>query len=103
MPKTISSSGAPVAVCILGKPLSPKWGTAGDGQTDDTAPNEYREKFCGTRRRALPFCAGGSAVVRGADVRLAGWLRRCALAQHPGLVLPLMDGLRPGGHSVGTC
>jgi hypothetical protein len=36
--------------------------------------HEYRDKFSGARRRVAPISAGGSAVVRGADLELTGWL-----------------------------
>jgi hypothetical protein len=84
------------------KPLSPKGGTAGDGQTDDTASHEYRDKFSGTGRRALPLSAGGSIVVRGAAAGSTGGLRRRALAQYSRLVFSVVDGLRAGGCCVGT-
>src|ERR1700681_2153071 len=63
---------------------------------------DYRDKFCGTRRRVLPLSAGGSVVVRGADAGFTGWLRRRALAQYSRLVFSLLDGLRAGGSCVGT-
>jgi hypothetical protein len=63
---------------------------------------EYRDKFSGTRRRVLPFSAGGSAVVRGADAGFAGWLRRRALAQYSRLVFSILDGLRAAGSCIGT-
>jgi hypothetical protein len=36
--------------------------------------HEYRDKFSGARRRVAPISAGGSAVVRGADLKFTGWL-----------------------------
>jgi hypothetical protein len=62
----------------------------------------YRDKFCGTGRRGLPLCAGGSAVVRGAAARFTEWLRRLALTQYSRLVFSVLDGLRAGGSCVGT-
>ncbi len=53
-------------------------------------------------RRVLPFSAGGSVVVRGADAGFTGWLRRRALAQYSRLVLSVLDGMRAGGSCVGT-
>jgi len=64
--------------------------------------HEYRDKFSGTRRRALPLSASGSVVVRGADAGFTGWLRRGALAQYSRLVFSVLDGLRAGGYCVGT-
>jgi hypothetical protein len=64
--------------------------------------HEYRDKFSGTRRRVPPLFGGGSVVARGAHAWLAGWLRRRALAQYPGLVFSVLDGLRAGGSGVGT-
>jgi hypothetical protein len=64
--------------------------------------HEYRDKFCGTRRRVPPLSAGGSAVVRSADAGPTGWLRRRALAQYSRLVFSVLDGLRAGGFCVGT-
>jgi hypothetical protein len=64
--------------------------------------HEYRDKFSGTRRRALPLSAGGAVVVRGADAGPAGWLRRLALAQYSRLVFSVLDGLRTGGSCLGT-
>ena len=65
-------------------------------------PHEYRDKFSGTRRRALPLSAGGSVVGRGLDAGFTGWLRRRALAQYSRLVFSVLDGLRAGGSCVGT-
>ena len=68
-----------------------------------TVPShEYRDKFCGARRRNLSLSAGGSVVVRGADAGFSGWLRRRALAQYSRLVFSVLDGLRAGGYCVGT-
>jgi hypothetical protein len=64
--------------------------------------HEYRDKFCGTRRRVLPLSAGGSPVVRSTDAGFTGRLRRLALAQYSRLVFSVLDGLRAGGSSVGT-
>jgi hypothetical protein len=66
------------------------------------ASHEYRDKFCGTRRRVLPLSAGGSVVVGGAALGFTGWLRRRALAQYSRLVFSVLDGLRAGGYCVGT-
>jgi len=63
--------------------------------------HECRDKFSGTRR-VLPPCAGVPAVVRGAAARLTGRLRRRAFAQYSGLVFSVLDGLRVGGHCLGT-
>jgi hypothetical protein len=63
---------------------------------------EYRDKFCGARRRNLSLSAGGSVVVRSAHAGFSGWLRRRALAQYFRLVFSVLDGLRGGGYSVGT-
>jgi hypothetical protein len=63
---------------------------------------EYRDKFSGTRRRALPLCAGGSVVVRSAAAGFTGRLRRRALAQYSRLVFSVLDGLCAGGSCVGT-
>src|SRR5882757_6059164 len=81
---------------------SPKWGAAGDGQTDDTDSYEYRDEFPGTRQRILPLSAGCSVVVHGADAGFTGWLRRRALAQYSRLVLSVLDGMRAGGSCVGA-
>src|ERR1700676_955124 len=68
-----------------------------------TVPShEYRDKFCGTRRRNLSLSAGGSVVVRGADAGFSEWLRRRALPQYSRLVFSFLDGLRAGGYCVGT-
>jgi hypothetical protein len=64
--------------------------------------HEYRDKFCGTRRRNPSPSAGRSVVVRGADAGFSGWLRRRPLAQYFRLVLSVLDGLRAGGHCGGT-
>src|SRR5580704_10319689 len=64
---------------------------------------EYRDQFCGTRRRALSLSAGGSVVARGPDAGFTEWLRRRALAQYSRLVFSVLDGLRAGGYRVGTC
>jgi hypothetical protein len=65
------------------------------------APYEYRDKFSGTGR-ALPHFAGGSVAARGAAAEFTGWLRRRAIAQHPRLVFPLLDGLRAGRYRLGA-
>ena len=64
--------------------------------------HEYRDKFSRTRRRVPPLSAGGSVVARGTHAWLAGWLQRRALAQYPGFVFSVLDGLRTGGSCVGT-
>jgi hypothetical protein len=63
---------------------------------------DYRDKFCGTRRRVLPLSAGGSVVVRGAAAGFAGWLRRRTVAQYSWLVFSVLDGLCAGGSCVGA-
>ena len=65
--------------------------------------HEYRDQFCGTRRRNLSLSAGGSVVVRDADAGFSGWLRRGALAQYSRLVFSVLDGLRAGGYCSSTC
>ena len=65
----------------------------------------YRDKFSGIRRRVAPLFAGGSVVVRGSAAGfagVAGWLRRRALAQYPGFVFSVLDGLRTAGSGLGT-
>jgi hypothetical protein len=64
--------------------------------------HEYRYKFSGTGRRAVPLCAGGSVVVRSAAAESTGRLRRRALAQYSRLVFSFLDGLRAGGSCVGA-
>jgi hypothetical protein len=62
--------------------------------------HDYRDKFRGTRLRAL--FAGGSIVVRRADAEFIGWLRWGALPQYFRLVFSVLDGLRAGGSCIGT-
>jgi hypothetical protein len=62
----------------------------------------YRDKFSTARRRVLPLCAGGSAVVRGSAAGFTGWLRRLTLAQYSRLVLSVLDGMRAGGSCIGA-
>jgi len=64
--------------------------------------HEYRDKFCGTRRRALPLFASGTAVARGAAAGFTEWLRRRALAQYSRFVFSVLDGLRAGGYCDGS-
>jgi len=64
--------------------------------------HEYRDKYSGTGR-VRPPCDGGSAVVRGTDAGFIGGLRRRPLAQHLRLLFSVLDGLRAGGHRIGTC
>ena len=63
---------------------------------------ESRNRYCGARRRVLPYSGGLTIVVRGGDAGCTGWLRRRALAQYSRLVFSIMDGLRAGGYCVGT-
>jgi hypothetical protein len=80
----------------------PKGGLLATDKPMTLPSHEYRDKFCGTRRRVLPLSAGGSPVVRSTDAGFTGRLRRLALAQYSRLVLSVLDGLRAGGSCIGT-
>jgi hypothetical protein len=63
---------------------------------------EYRDRYCGRRRRVPSLSTGRATVVLGAGAGFTGWLRRRALTQYSRLVFSVMDGLRAGGYCVGA-
>src|SRR5579863_1247289 len=86
----------------LAETAPPKGGLLAVDKPVTLASYEYRYTVSGTRRRVLPPSAGGSVLVRGADARVTGRLRRRALAQYSRLVFSVLDGLRVGGYCLGT-
>jgi hypothetical protein len=64
-------------------------------------PGDERRNSFGPKSAPL-LCAGGEIVVCGVPAGFTGWLLRRALAQYSRLVFSVLDGLRAGGHLVGT-